>query len=120
MPNTLSIREVTLRQVTDCENACNVIAPAGSAPTENRLHPWQGLTVRITDHVDDETGEEANAEKMALFHSKCYGAPWEKYRGGDRAVIFKGTAIVEDVAPEDATLIYPNFDYNDPQWAKLS
>ncbi len=117
MANSLGILEVTLAKAADSGDACNVLAPAGSDPKTSRLHPWQGLTVRILDHDDDDNTEQDNAEKMAIFHSSCLGAPWKKYRGGNRSNIVRNTG--DGSIPSDVTVLYPDFDYNDPQWAPL-
>jgi len=119
MANTLGILERTLAQVAQSDDVCNVVNPVGTNPQQQRLYTEQGLTIRITDHTDNDAGETGtDTNLMALFHSKSFGAPWCKLRGDESETIHANaagsnvTATVSD--------LFPNFDYTDSAWAKLT
>ena len=73
MANNLSIIERTLAQLSDSTNSVNVIGGAGG-----RDSVYQPLTIRVTDHVDDDNAEADDANLMALFVSCRHGEPFKK------------------------------------------
>lgn len=73
MANNLSIAERSLAQLADSTNSINVIGGV-----DGRVSAYQPLVVRVTDHDDDTTAEEDDANLMAIFVSVRHGEPWCK------------------------------------------
>jgi hypothetical protein len=111
MSNTLSIKEVTLAQISDASHAINVI---GSAAGNARLSVYQPATVRVTNHSDDDGGTTDNAEGMALFTSKAHGQPWCADKGHKEHLIHpKAGATPAPIASGTTmNIIFPDFDYS--------
>lgn len=109
MANTLGITEVTLAQVGDSTHNVNSLTHA----LGRNGYPLQSLVVRVTDHSDNDAAEtEADTDSMALFHSKAYGHPWEKYAGsGDDITVRVGIDPASPATSTSATVIYPNYQY---------
>ena len=110
MSNTLSIKEVTLAQISDASHAINVI---GSAAGNARLSVYQPATVRVTNHADNVVGATDVAEDMALFTSKAHGQPWCADKGHKEHIIhpLAGATAAPIVSGTTMNIIFPDFDY---------
>lgn len=75
MANNLDLPEVTLAQLADSTFVANDITHELNTRKDQ---PLKAAVVRVTDHDDDVTAEEDDADKMALFYSKAHGHPWRK------------------------------------------
>lgn len=108
MANTLNIPERTLVQLANATNSINVIGGA-----DGRRSAYEPLVVRVTDHVDNVTGETgSNTERMAIFHSARHGEPWMKQANVLRTIIHQAGADPADPAtPTNVSCLYPNFNY---------
>lgn len=109
MTNTVGITEVTLAQIGDSTHNVNSLTHA----TGRGGNPLQSRVVRVTDHSDNVVAEVgADTDRMALFHSKAYGHPWEKYAGsGDDITVRVGADPTSPATSTSATVIYPNYKY---------
>lgn len=109
MANTLGIPERTLAQLSSAANSINVIGGV-----DGRLSAYEPLVVRVTDHVDNVSGEVgADTTKMAIFHSARHGEPWMKQDGVLNTVIVKANADpVTNPTATNVSCLYPNFDYS--------
>lgn len=109
MANTLNIPETTLVLLTDALQAHNLLTGRTNGP----LSP---LTVRVTGHADDDGAATDDAEKMALFTSKEFGAPWIKQANVLETVIFKADGTnAPATCPANVSCAMPSFDYT--AWA---
>ena len=111
MSNTLSIKEVTLAQISDASHAINVI---GSAAGNARLSVYQPATVRVTNHADNVVGATGVAEDMALFTSKAHGQPWCADKGHKEHIIHPKAGVTNAPIASGTTMniIFPDFDYS--------
>jgi len=86
--NTLGIVEVnrSMLQSADFElnqagagsgDYASVSGAQGATDTfYQRPDPWKAVTVRVTDSTYDDNTSTNDPDKMALFTSRCVGAPW--------------------------------------------
>ena len=108
MANNLGIPERTLAQVSESTNSINVIGG-----TDGRLSAYEPLTVRITDHADNDGAETDDPDKMAIFKSKAHGQPWKKDANVlVHKVITADADPVTNATPVDVSVLFPNFDYS--------
>ncbi len=107
MANNNRIQERTLAQLVNSTNSINVIGNAAG----NRRSAYQPLVVRVTDHDDNVDAEQDDPDKMAIFKSIRHGEPWVKDYGTKHVIHRQPAGDTSTVAPTDATVIFPNFDY---------
>lgn len=106
MANTLNIPERTLAQLANATNSINVIGGV-----DGRRSAYEPLVVRVTDHVDNDTGEVgSNTDKMAIFHSPRHGEPWMKQANVLHTVIHK--QVASEAVPTNVSCLYPSYDYS--------
>jgi hypothetical protein len=106
MANTLNIPERTLAEIADSTNQINMVGLAVGW----RQSVYEPIVCRISDHADNDAAEVTDdTDKMAIFSSKCHGAPWTKDKNTLEHIIHQGGGT----PPANATIIYPNHDY---QW----
>ena len=108
MANNLNIAEYTLAEVSAAATACNVLGVAAG----NRPYWDTAMTIRISDHADNDGAEADDPNKMALFVSKRHGLPWTKDVGIQHIVVQADADPVANATRADVTVLFPNYDYS--------
>lgn len=102
MTNTVNIPERTLAQISDASDSINVVGGVGG-----RLSVYQPLVCRITDHRDDSGATGDEVDTMAIFKSQRHGEPWLKDANVLEHIIHEPSGV----APDNVSVLYPDFDY---------